>query len=79
MINLKNEAEMTEHTNAAIDNYGKEQVIHALQQREKLLFLFTEKEHIDVSVLDWEKYLYPATKIIGKNNAYYFSYICALI
>jgi CheY-like chemotaxis protein len=72
---IKNEEEMTEYTNTAIDNYGKEQIIKELQCREKLLFLFTEKEHIDVSVDDWEKYLHPATKLVGKNNTYYFSHI----
>lgn len=72
---IKNEREMAEYTNVAIDNYGKDYVIKELQQREKLLFLFTEKEHIDISVNDWEKYLYPATKLIGANNTYYFSHI----
>jgi len=71
---IKNEGEMAEYANAAKDNYGKEKVIQELQSREKVLFICTEEEHLSVTVDNWEKYLYPATKIIGKNGTYYYSH-----
>ncbi len=72
---IKSEEEMLEYTNAAIDNYGKGQVIEALQSREKLLFLYTEKDHVHVAVDKWEEFLYKATRFVGKNNTYYYSHI----
>ena len=72
---IKSEDEMTEYANAAIDNYGKEKIIRELQSREKVLFICTEKEHISTTVNSWGKCLYPATKIIGKDNTYYYSHI----
>ena len=71
---IKSEEEMIEYTNVAIDNYGDEKIIQALQSREKVLFLYTEKQHIDVTVDNWEKHLFPATKIIC-NAPYYYSLI----
>ena len=74
-IVVKNEDEMKEYTDMAIDNYGKETVIQALQSREKVLFLFTEEDHVNISVNDWERYLYPATKFVGEEGVYYFSHV----
>ncbi len=72
---IKNEEEMLEYTNSAIDNYGNREIIKELQSREKVLFLYTEADHINVTVDDWGKYLYPATKLVGENNTYYYSHI----
>lgn len=72
---VKSEEEMDEYTNVAIDNDGNEKIIKALQSREKILFLYTEEEHINVTVDSWENYLHPATKFIGKNNTYYYSHV----
>jgi len=74
-IVIKNEEEMAKYTSVAMDNYGKEKIIDELQSRKKVLFLHTEEEHANVTVDDWENYLYPATKLIGKNNTYYYSHI----
>jgi hypothetical protein len=72
---IKSEEEMAEYTNIAIDNYGKEEVIEQLQSREKVLFLYSEEEHINITVDGWKDYLYPANKLIGKNNIYYYSHV----
>ena len=72
---VKSEEEMTDYANIAIDNYGKEEIVKELQSREKVLFLCTEEEHINVTVDNWEKHLHPATKLVGKNNTYYYSHV----
>ncbi|HBS51798.1 MAG TPA: hypothetical protein DEA62_02260 [Coxiellaceae bacterium] len=76
---IKTEEEMAEYTNTAIDNYGEEKLINELLSREKILFLCTEADHINVTVNDWEKYLYPATRLIGDNNVYYYSHIKEMV
>jgi CheY-like chemotaxis protein len=76
---VKSEEEMVEYTNVAIDNYGDKEIIKELQSREKVLFLYTEEDHINVVVDDWENYLYPATKLVGKNSTYYYSHVKKLV
>lgn len=72
---IKSEDDMTEYTNTAIDNYGTEKIIQDLRTREKILFLYTQADHINIGVDVWEKYLYPATKLTGENGVYYYSHI----
>ncbi|EKE01610.1 MAG: two component response regulator [uncultured bacterium] len=72
---IKSEEEMKQYTAIAIDNYGDQKVIEALQSRKEVLFLRTEEDFIDVTVDDWGKHLHPATKIIGKNDVYYYSHL----
>lgn len=79
IIVVKDEEEMTEHTNTAIDNYGSEDIINMLRSREKLLFLCRECDHINITVNNWSSYLYPATKLIGENGNYYYAHIKKLI
>jgi len=66
---------MAEYASVAIDNYGKEETIKALQSREKILFLCSEADHINIAVDEWDKHLYPAKKLAGKNNTYYYAHV----
>lgn len=72
---IKSEDEMAGYTSIAMDNYGSKELINQLQSREKILFFYTEEEHVNVTVDGWESHLYPATKLVGKNNTYYYSHI----
>jgi CheY-like chemotaxis protein len=76
---IKSEEEMKEYTSVAIDNYGKEKTIKELQSREKVLFLYTEEEHTNITVDNWDNYLHSATKLIGKNNTYYYSHVKVVV
>lgn len=72
---IKSEEEMAGYTSVVKDNYGNEKIIKELQDREKLLFLCTEEDHMNATIDTWEDNLYPATKLIGENNTYYYSHI----
>jgi len=72
---IKSEDEMAEYESAAIDNYGKEKIISEIRSREKVLFLNTEDDHVNVTVDNWENYLYPAEKLVGEYNTYYYSHV----
>lgn len=72
---VKSENDMQEYTDAAIDNYAPQDIIDKLEQRTKVLFLLTSLEEQNVLVDDWKKYMYPATKLKGEKNSYYYSHV----
>jgi CheY-like chemotaxis protein len=75
ILAVKNEREMEENTNVAIDCELSDDIIQNFKSRKKMLFLFGEKDEFQVSVKDWDKYMYPAEKLIGKKGTYYYSHI----
>lgn len=77
LLVVKSEEEMEEYTNLAIDNYGEEKIIKELQTRNQILFFCSEDDYTTITVDKWDKYLYPATKLPGTNNPYYYSHIKA--
>ncbi len=70
---VKKESEMQNLINFAAFEEAPEPILNALQNREKLPYFHTESE-LAKSPHEWEKHLYPAIKLLGK-EVYYYSLI----
>src|SRR5205085_4317733 len=70
---VKKETEMQNLINFAAFEEAPEPILNALQNREKLPYFHTEIE-LAKPPYEWERYLYPATKLYGK-EVYYYSLI----
>ncbi len=74
ILAVKNEKEIQEYAEIAHDHKELDaSVAGALKAREKLLFFFTPED--EQHVAGWVDYIYPATKLSGKDGAYYYSHI----
>jgi len=73
---VKKESEMQNLINFAAFEEAPAPILNALQNREKLPYFHTEIE-LAKPPYEWEKYLYPATKLNGK-EVYYYSLIDSL-
>jgi len=74
ILAVKNEREMQEYSEIAFDHKELDiEVSDALKQREKLLFFFTAED--EQHVAGWVNYIYPAKKLKGQDNTYYYSHI----
>jgi hypothetical protein len=74
---VKKESELQSLINFAAFEEAPEPILNALQSREKLPYFHTEIELAEPPSA-WEKYLYPAAKLHGK-ELYYYSFIEDLI
>src|SRR3989344_2180421 len=70
---VKAEADMQEFTEIAEGNDASRSIVDALKQREKLLFLFTKEDEVNISVDKWKDYLFPVKKLAGQFNDYYYA------
>lgn len=71
---IKHEKEMTDYQDIAEANLAPQNIIDALRQREKVLFLFTQEDE-NVSVEEWGKYMHVAQKFAGAKGEYYYSHV----
>lgn len=69
---VRNEEAMLKFLDIAIDNHAPSRIIKDIENKNKIPFFFTETEQRK-SVIDWEQYLYPATKLVGKKDNYYYT------
>lgn len=75
ILAIKTERDMSEYAEIAKGYDAPQKTIDALESREKLLFLFNEDDQYNVSVENWDKYSYPATKLKGDEGIFYYSHI----
>lgn len=71
---IKNEKEMADYQGIAEANLAPQNIIDALKQRKKILFLFTREDE-NVSVTEWDRYMHVAQKFACAEREYYYSYI----
>ncbi|MCK4870314.1 MAG: hypothetical protein KAS93_04310 [Gammaproteobacteria bacterium] len=71
---VNSEQDLNEFAITAEESDSPDDIITALKNREQLLFRFTDEDaQIKESMDEWRKNMYPATKLIGQNNTYYYS------
>lgn len=73
---VKKESEMQDLINFATFEEAPKSILDALQNREKIPYFHTEIE-LNKTPYQWERYLYPAIKLYGK-EVYYYSLIDSL-
>lgn len=72
---VKNENDMKYYQDIAVDNMAPQNIINEIKNRQQVLFLLTKEDDTNVPVEEWFSYMYPATKLEGQNNNYYYAYI----
>lgn len=61
---------MKEYLDIAEGNEAAASVIYSLREKEKLLFLFTKEDELNVPVSEWSHYMYPAEPL---GSRYYYA------
>ncbi|MCK4608622.1 MAG: response regulator transcription factor [Gammaproteobacteria bacterium] len=72
---VKREAEMRRYYSSVRDNDGPEDMVQALKNREKLLFLFSKNDEYINRIEQWRPYLHPAKPLEGASHKFYYSII----
>jgi hypothetical protein len=68
---VKNQQDIYHYYELAMDNQAPARLIKQLQEGEKLPYFWQNDAYYSFEWKEWEKYLYPAQKIQGKEVYYY--------
>ncbi|MGD9153367.1 MAG: response regulator [Gammaproteobacteria bacterium] len=75
ILAVKTERDMSEYAEIARDYDAPQKITEALTSYKKLLFLFNEDDQYNVPIENWDDYSYPATKLKGDKDIFYYSHI----